>query len=135
MRTPVPCIWDRGFFDLTILKSMKPYKEIIQSGLKERGLEIDTLLDLETELPWWIEERWIVKRGFDSLELHVIFLTDRGWESGTKIVWEVAFTEKVMTSYTDDTSKIASLDLMKGTFSKKIYQLWRELDSYIAMQK
>lgn len=110
---------------------MSSYKEIIRSGLKGRGLEIETLLDQETDIPWWIEEHWIVKRAFDSLELHVIFLTDRGWESGTKIVWKVAFTEKVMTSYMDETTKIASLDLMKRNFSEKIEQLWQELDIYL----
>lgn len=114
---------------------MKPYKEIIQSGLKERGLEIQTLFDQEAELPWWIEEHWIVKRAFDSLELHVIFLTERGWENGTKFVWEVAFTKQVMASYTDETTKIASLCLMKGNFSEKIKQLWQELDNYLIGQK
>lgn len=120
---------------IELLIPMRPYKEIIQSGLKERGLEIETLLDRETELPWWIEEHWIVKRTFDSLELHVLFLTDRGWESGTKIVWEVAFTKEVMTSYLDESPKIASLSLMKGNLSEKIEKLWRELDSYLIVQK
>ena len=114
---------------------MKPYKEILQSGLKERGLEIETLLDRETDLPWWIEERWIVKRAFDNLRLHVIFLTDRSWESGTKIVWKVAFTKEVMPNYSDESTEITSLDLMKGNFNEKIGQLWLELDSYLIVQK
>ncbi len=110
---------------------MKPYKKIIQSGLEERGLEIETVFDQETELPWWIEEYWIVKRAFDGLELYLIFLTDRGWESGTKIVWEVAFTKELMASYTDESTKIASLSLVKETFNEKIKQLWQELDNYL----
>lgn len=50
---------------------MKPYKEIIQSGLKERDFEIETLFDKQTELPWWIEEHWVVKKAYDNLQLYV----------------------------------------------------------------
>lgn len=63
------------------------------------------------------------------------FLTDRGWESGTKIVWKVTFTEQAMTSYLDEGTRIASLYLDKGNFSEKIEQLWEELDNYLIGQK
>lgn len=111
---------------------MKAYKKIIRDALAERKFEITELFD-ETEIPWWIEEHWTITRSHDQLQLLVLFLTDRGWENGTKLVSEVTITEKMMANYTDSSPKIVSLLLDKGRFDEKIKLFCAALDAYLSL--
>lgn len=107
---------------------MKKYKERIHNGLKQRDFEVVQLYD-SSVLPWFLEERWLVRRFFDGHELAVLFLTDKQWETGTKIVSEIQLTETE--AQDNETQTIALLDLMKGDFELKIKVFWQELDAYL----
>lgn len=110
---------------------MKNYKKRIKNGLLERSFELEGIFDSETELPWWIEEMWVFKKAFINHQIHVCFLTDRGWENGLKIVSEVLLSENELNNYLDRSSKIASLSMMKGNFEEKLDVFWKELDVYL----
>jgi hypothetical protein len=110
---------------------MKKYKEMIRSGLRERNFEIEAVFDNESDLPWWIEERWSIRRSFDQAGLYVIFLTDRQWESGPKTVSEVLLSEGLPSSYTEEIQGTARLSLIKGKMDERLSGFWKELDHYL----
>ena len=110
---------------------MKQYKKDLLKGFKKRKFELTELLDGES-LPWWIEEKWILnglKSNNRNTQLYVHFLTDKNWESGTKIVDEILVNESEMEHYSDYSSKITELDMRKGIFSEKLEQFWTEFDN------
>jgi|GEM_PF-3405259 len=110
---------------------MKQYKKDLLKGFEKRKFELTELQD-GNSLPWWIEEKWILsglKSDNRNNKLYVNFLTDKQWESGTKIVDEVLVCESEMENYSDYSSKIAELDMRKGIFSEKLEQFWTEFDN------
>ena len=109
---------------------MKQYKKEILKGFEKRKFDLTELHDGES-LPWWIEEKWILsglKSDNRNDKLYVIFLTDKQWESGTKIVDEILVTTSEMENYSDYNSKIAELDMRKGDFTEKKEVFWTEFD-------
>jgi hypothetical protein len=109
---------------------MKQYKKEILKGFEKRKFDLTELHDGES-LPWWIEEKWILsgmKSDNRNDKLYVIFLTDKQWESGTKIVDEILVTTSEMENYSDYNSKIAELDMRKGDFTEKKEVFWMEFD-------
>ena len=110
---------------------MKQYKKNLFKGFEERKFELTELLEGKS-LPWWIEEKWIlnrIKSDNRNEKLYVNFLTDKQWESGTKIVNEILVSESEMDNYSDFSSKVAELDMRKRIFSEKLEQFWAELDN------
>ena len=109
---------------------MKQYKREILKGFEKRKFELTELHDGES-LPWWIEEKWILsglKSDNRNDKLYVNFLTDKQWESGTKLVDEILVTTSEMENYSDYSSKIAELDMRKGDFTEKKEVFWTEFD-------
>lgn len=111
---------------------MQTFKLHIKAGLSQRNFEIDQLVDQDSELPWWMVERWIVKRVYDHKQFYIVFLPERQWESGTKIVSEVLICEEVPTSYDYEKKRIATLSLVKGNFDDKLIAFWEEFDAGIS---
>ncbi len=110
---------------------MKQYKKDLLKGFEKRKFELTELQSGES-LPWWIEEKWILsglKSENRNDKLYVNFLTDRKWESGTKIVDEILVSDSEMQNYSDFNSKINELDMRKGVFNEKLEQFWAEFDS------
>lgn len=110
---------------------MKQYKKDLLKGFEKRNFELTELQD-GNSLPWWIEEKWILnglKSDSRNDKLYVNFLTDKQWESGTKIVDEILVSESEMENYSDYSSKIIELDMRKGIFSEKLEQFWTEFDN------
>ncbi|AUC13852.1 hypothetical protein BTO06_01205 [Tenacibaculum sp. SZ-18] len=116
---------------------MKHYKKDLLKGFEKRKFELIELQD-GNSLPWWIEEKWILK-GMKSEsqndKLYVNFLTDKQWESGTKTVDEIIVSELEMKNYSDFSSKIAELDMRKGIFSEKLEQFWIKFDNIKELDK
>ena len=91
---------------------MKKYKNILLQGFKQRRFDLVQQFDNDDNIPWWIEEKWILnglKSDFRCENLVISFLTHREWESGPKLVDDISVTTKEMKSYSDAENELAAL--------------------------
>ena len=104
---------------------MKKYKQQFLQGFEQRNFE---LIEIATEVPWWVEELWILRKPFLGTTFYVTFLNYRGWESGTKLVEEITVTTSKMKDYQDRASEILSFDMRTGKFNENLDQFWVKLE-------
>ncbi len=110
---------------------MQKFKLLIKAGIEDRGFQLIQIFDKNSEIPWWFEERWIVERSFDKLELNVLFVTDHSWESGSKVVSDVYICTELPTNRFHKIENIACLSLTKGKFDLKLNAFFQLFDEYL----
>tara|TARA_B110000211_G_C14022845_1_gene528469 strand:- start:918 stop:1265 length:348 start_codon:yes stop_codon:yes gene_type:complete len=106
---------------------MKKYKSLLLKGFTTNKFELVQIENNDQDIPWWIEERWTIKhlnlKGRNST-LFITFLTDRGWENGTKFVYRISVGTSKMKTYSDFESELLNLEMQKGNFEEKLNVFW-----------
>ncbi len=110
------------------------YKESLRIELEKRTFELVQVFDSSDNLPWWIEEKWVVKQINTSIyydKLIFTFLTERSWENGTKLVERISVGTKEMSDYSDTEFELLSIDMRKGNFDDKLEVFWQEFNEML----
>lgn len=110
---------------------MQKFKLRIKRGIEDRGFQLIQIFEKDSGIPWWIEERWIIQRSFDQLQLNVLFETDGLWESGSKIVSDVYICHELPTNHFYQIENLACLSLAKGNFDLKLSTFFQQFDEYL----
>jgi len=109
---------------------MKKYKEVLHTGFGNRGFEIIQMNKDPEDLPWWMEEIWVIQNKAGK-RLIVNFLTDKLWENGKKQVEEVAISTSGLKSYQDTDQLLVLLDMRKGNFDEKLDEFWKKFENLL----
>lgn len=109
---------------------MKKYKEALYQGFVKRGFELIQRNKDPEDLPWWLEETWIMHNKAGK-RLIVNFLTDKLWQNGKKKVEEVALSTSEMQSYQDTGQLLLLLDMRKGDFREKLESFWKKFEDLL----
>ncbi|MEM8891999.1 MAG: hypothetical protein AAGD28_28730 [Bacteroidota bacterium] len=109
---------------------MKKYKKTLHEGFKKRNFELVQINRDSEDLPWWVEEKWIIRNEANK-RLIVNFLTDRMRENGNKRVEAIALSTSEMKSYQDTDQVLLSLDMRKGNFDEKLEVFWKKFEKLL----
>jgi hypothetical protein len=112
---------------------MTGYKYKILTELQKYGWELSEVTD--KDLDWWVDEHWRIKSVRENwgLEIYITFLVDPHWSGNRKKgqgIWKVMASSSLPSSWSHESSEIASLSMSKGRFDPKLEHFVKEVNNY-----